>query len=98
LGLDFTAPFYGQDVLHLPPGVDHPVLLNHNHDVALLDKDRMDVLGLNRSVENYIYDKRGEQLLPAAGQPELTDLATAYFQTAFELFEHHEYVIHEPKN
>jgi phosphoglycerol transferase MdoB-like AlkP superfamily enzyme len=98
LGLDFTAPFYGQDVLHLPPGVDHPVLLNHNHDVALLDKDRMVVLGLNRSVESYIYDKRGEQLLPAAGQPELTDLATAYFQTAFELFEHHEYVIHEPKN
>lgn len=98
LGLDFTAPFYGQDVLHLPPGADHPVLLNHNHDVALLDKDRMVVLGLNRSVENYIYDKRREQLLPAAGQPELTDLATAYFQTAFELFEHHEYVIHEPKN
>lgn len=97
LGLGYTAPFYGQDVLHLPPGADHPVLLNHNHDVALLEKDRMVVLGLNRSIESYIYDQRREQLFPAEEQPDLTDLATAYFQTAFELFKDHGYVAHEPK-
>jgi phosphoglycerol transferase MdoB-like AlkP superfamily enzyme len=97
LGLGYTAPFYGQDVLHLPPGADHPILVNHNHDVALLDRGRLVVLGLNCSVESYAYDEKKHQLAPASPMPELTDLATAYFQTAFDLFEHHGYVLHDRK-
>ncbi len=97
LGLGYTAPFYGQDVLHLPPGADHPIPVNHNHDVALLDRGRLVVLGLNRSVESYAYNEKKHQLAPASPMTEVTDLATAYFQTAFDLFEHHGYVLHHRK-
>ncbi|MEZ4484640.1 MAG: hypothetical protein R2864_08595 [Syntrophotaleaceae bacterium] len=42
LGFGYTAPFYGQDVLGLRrPGREHPILFNHNHDVALLNEGRM---------------------------------------------------------
>lgn len=97
LGLGYTAPFYGQDVLHLPPGADHPILLNHNHDVALLDKGQMVVLGLNQSVDSYSYDAQQKLLIPAPPLAELTDLATAYYQTAFELFKRHGYTLRDEK-
>ena len=97
LGLGYTAPFYGQDVLHLPPGAKHPILLNHNHDVALLDKGQMVVLGLNQSVDSYDYDAQQKSLVKTPPLTELTDLATAYYQTAFELFKHHGYILHDGK-
>ncbi len=97
LGLGYTAPFYGQDVLHLAPGADHPILLNHNHDVALLDRGQMVVLGLNHSVDSYSYDAQQQLLAPAPPLGKLTDLATAYYQTAFELFKRHGYVLHDEK-
>jgi phosphoglycerol transferase MdoB-like AlkP superfamily enzyme len=97
LGMSYTAPFYGQDVLHLAPGADHPILLNHNHDVALLDQGQMVVLGLNHSVDSYNYDAQQKLLAPTPPLSELTDLATAYYQTAFELFKHHGYVLHDEK-
>lgn len=97
LGLGYTAPFYGQDVLDMPPGAEHPILLNHNHDVAMLDRGHMVVLGLNHSVQSYDYDEGQHRLAPAPPIAELTDLATAYFQTAFDLFEHHGYVLQNQK-
>jgi phosphoglycerol transferase MdoB-like AlkP superfamily enzyme len=91
LGLPYTSPFYGEDVLAARAGQSHPILLNHNHDVALLLADRLVVLGLNRRAETYRYDAAADRLEPLPEDQELTDLATAYYQTAFELFKEHRY-------
>jgi phosphoglycerol transferase MdoB-like AlkP superfamily enzyme len=91
LGLPYTAPFYGEDVLAARAGQFHPILLNHNHDVALLMADQMVVLGLNRRAETYRYDAAADRLEPLPEDRELTDLATAYYQTAFELFKEHRF-------
>jgi phosphoglycerol transferase MdoB-like AlkP superfamily enzyme len=90
LGFAYTAPFYGQDVVH-QPDPRHPILLNHNHDVALLSGDRLVVLGLNRQVDTFRCNPDTGNLSPATADPALVDLATAYYQTAFELFRDHRY-------
>jgi len=91
LGLPYSAPFYGQDVLH-DPDPRRPILLNHNHDVAMLVDDEMVLLGINRQAQSFSYDPARKELSPAADNPELLDLATAYYQTAFELFKTHRYL------
>jgi len=91
LGLPYAAPFYGEDVLHARAGQPHPILLNHNHDVALLQGDRLVVLGLNKSASSYRYDAAGDRLEALPEDRALTDLATAYYQTAFDLFKSHRY-------
>ncbi len=90
LGLPYTAPFYGEDVLANGTG-PHPILLNHNHDVGLLLGERLVVLGLNRSSETFRFDAGQNRLEEAAEDRALTDLATAYYQTAFDLFKNHKY-------
>jgi hypothetical protein len=90
LGLPYQAPFYGQDVLHAPAGQARPLLLNHDHDVGLLLGDHLAVLGLQRQIQTYRVGA-DDSLIPIAEDPQLTDLATAYFQTAFELFKNHQY-------
>ncbi len=90
LGLPYTAPFFGQNVLAegKGPGV---LLFNHNHDVAMYRDGKLVVLGLQRAVNTYKY-KLGESTFEkVAGDEQLTDLATAYFQTAFNLFEQRRY-------
>jgi phosphoglycerol transferase MdoB-like AlkP superfamily enzyme len=91
LGLPYTAPFYGENVLQTQAGQPRPILLNHNHDVALLLEDRLVVLGLNRRAETYRYDAAADRLDLLPENRELTELATAYYQSAFELFRSHRY-------
>jgi phosphoglycerol transferase MdoB-like AlkP superfamily enzyme len=91
LGLPYTAPFYGENVLRARAGKARPILLNHNHDVALLLDDRLVVLGLNKSAATFHYDAAADRLDPLPEDRELTDLATAYYQSAFELFKAHRY-------
>lgn len=85
LGFSYEAPFFGQDVLAkstLPP----ILLFNHNHDVALFQKDTLEVLGLLNEVNSYRY-RLGDSLLESIPEDKrLVDLATAYYQCAFELF------------
>lgn len=91
LGLPYTAPFYGENVLKARADKPRPIPLNHNHDVALLLDDRLVVLGLNKSAATYRYDAAADRLDPLPEDRELTDLATAYYQSAFELFKSHRY-------
>lgn len=90
LGLPYQAPFYGQDVLHIPADQPRPILLNHDHDVGLLLGDRLAVFGLQKEIHCYRVDAE-DKLTPIANAPTLSDLGTAYFQTAFELFQGREY-------
>lgn len=96
LGLAYEAPFYGQDVLHLPSDQPCPILLNHNHDVGLLLGDRLTVLGLQQKRHCYRVNV-DDSLTAIDNDPGLTDLATAYFQTAFELFQGRTYRLTAPK-
>jgi len=93
LGMPFSAPFYGQDVLHWPAGRERPILINHGRDVALLVGKKLAVLGLHKSVSVFDYDGRSHDMHRSAVDPALVDLATAYYQTAFDLFESHRYVL-----
>ncbi len=86
LGLPYTAPFYGTDVLHEPARAIRPILVNHDHDVGLLAGHQLVVLGLRQAAATYRLDEVGEPLQPVETDQDLTDLATAYYQTAFELF------------
>jgi phosphoglycerol transferase MdoB-like AlkP superfamily enzyme len=90
LGFPYIAPFYGQNVLN-PAGADHPLLLNHNHDVAYIDGDRMVVLSLQGATNFFRYNADTDGLEPAEEDSALADRATAYYQTAFDLFKSHCY-------
>jgi len=87
LGLDYTAPFYGIDVLNQQGDPQqHPLLLNHNHDVAMLVDDRMVVLGLHKTAALYRYDRKTNTQQKLADDRQLFDRATAIYQSAYELF------------
>ncbi len=90
LGLPYKAPFFGQNVFAENPE-SRVLLFNHNHDVALYTKGKLAVLGLNKSLHTYRYRLGGDTLDEIADDGNLTDLATAYYQTAFNLFTRREY-------
>lgn len=90
LGLPYTAPFFGQDVLNTPS--DHRIaFLSHNHDVAIYRDGELSILGLQKTVKNVTYDAANDTYKDAPLDPQLNDLAIAYYQTAFELFHAHKY-------
>lgn len=97
LGLAYEAPFFGQDVLHWQGGA-RSLLFNHNHNVALYRDGQLAILGLQGKSQCQDYarapgvaqrgrDRFTERPCPAA----LLDLATAYFQTGYQLFTEHQY-------
>ncbi|HXT19674.1 MAG TPA: LTA synthase family protein [Thermoanaerobaculia bacterium] len=88
LGLDYESRFFGRDVLRLPAGVGR-ALMTHNADVALLEGDRMAVLGLQGATNVYDCDLAAAQCerpdaSPAAGQ--VVDDAIAYYRGADLLY------------
>ena len=68
------------------------LLFNHNHDVALYQNGRLAVLGLRNDVHTYAYRLGDESMQETVQDKTLLDLATAYYQTAFNLFLHHQYI------
>jgi phosphoglycerol transferase MdoB-like AlkP superfamily enzyme len=94
LGRPYKSLFFGRDLLHDPPDTFH-ALLNHNRDIGLYARDRMVVLGLQKTVEFYAGDPHvvNLELLP---QPSPDDLelekdAEAIFQVADELYMNRRY-------
>lgn len=85
LGLPYTAPFFGVDVLKHPDAA-RVAVFNHNHDYALMRDDRLVVLGLNRSESFVKYDRDRDSYAAQTRDDESQRLAIAYYQTAFELF------------
>jgi len=90
LGIPYTAPFFGQNVL-APDLGKRIALFNHNHDVALYRDGKIVVLGLQKKSTTYLYDKASNTFTLAERDPELEALAVAYYQTAFEQFRAHTY-------
>lgn len=92
LGLPYSAPFYGVDVLDPATQVSRPVLLSHNHNVAIYQDERLSVLGLQQQITSYNYRDKATTKLEEIDQP-MADLATAYLQTAYELYRDKKYLI-----
>jgi phosphoglycerol transferase MdoB-like AlkP superfamily enzyme len=90
LGLEYTAPFYGQDMLN-GKDLERPVLVSHNHDVALMHGDKVVVLGLGKSAKTYRRDEKSDELTAQPNDQEMINLAIAYYQTAFEEFQGKKY-------
>lgn len=98
LGLAYQAPFFGQDVLKWPQDQPRTLLFNHNHDVAALRGNSLCILGLRKSVRCERYERlpgapseQTTRFTPAPDDPALIELATAYYQTAYEQFTQRRY-------
>ncbi|MBV6425293.1 MAG: Phosphoglycerol transferase I [Steroidobacteraceae bacterium] len=91
LGLPYSAPFFGEDVLHTP-AKDRVAFFSHNHDVAIYRDGELAILGLRKSVENVDYDAATDSYRPAPADRAFNALAIAYYQTAYEMFRKHSYV------
>jgi phosphoglycerol transferase MdoB-like AlkP superfamily enzyme len=90
LGIGYTAPFFGQDVLNAPSA--SPIaLFNHNQDVALYRDGRMVVLGLQKRSTTYAYDRARNEFKVLPTDRALEDLTIAYYQTAAELYARKKY-------
>jgi phosphoglycerol transferase MdoB-like AlkP superfamily enzyme len=85
LGMPYRASFFGQDVRRADPA-KRIAVFNHNHDVAILRDDHMAVLGMNRKVGFYHYDRPTETYTKIPRDEGLEALGIAWFQTASELF------------
>ncbi|MBI2383796.1 MAG: LTA synthase family protein [Gammaproteobacteria bacterium] len=97
LGLPYQAPFFGQDVLHWAGG-PRTLLFNHNHSVALFRDGHLAILDLQRKLSCERYEREagsarrdGDRFIPEGCDPDLVALATAYYQTGYELFTQHAY-------
>lgn len=91
LGFEYTAPFYGRDILHSSTSQSQPILLNHNHNVALLDGNDLLVLGLNQDKKQYRYDPLTDRQVSVPVDERILFRSIAYYQTAFDLFRSHRY-------
>ncbi len=87
LGRPYDSCFYGRDLLKPH---NNFVVLNHNRDVGMYRDKHLAILNLNKTVEFFHGDPRGEdmQLSPTgdAQDAELEKDAIALFQTADELY------------
>ena len=91
LGLPYDAPFFGQDVLTLPPDAQRVAYFSHNHDIAVLRGERLAVLGLHGTRRTVSWDPQHQSYSPTADDPELEQLGIAVFETAYEQFHAHTY-------
>ena len=94
LGRPYESLFFGRDLLQGDPAHER-VLINHNRSIGLWAKERMIVLGLQRSVEYYQGDPKKVEVhtLANPGQPEfeLEQDCAALFQVADDLYMNRRY-------
>ena len=87
LGGEYRTVSFGRNALAIDPR-DGRALMQHNHDVALLDAaGRLTVLGADRAAAEYRMDPASFALAPAPSPDacRVADVA-AFFQTADELY------------
>jgi len=89
LGLEYEAPFFGQDVLHTRG--PRTLLFNHNYQIAVYSGNELAILDLQQDADSYLYDKSADRFTHLQPNEENIDLAVAYYQTAFQMFRQHRY-------
>ena len=89
LGINYSAPFYGVDVLKDSIPASRPVMFSHNHNIAWYEKEKLTVLGLQKEVRTFNY--RQGKTTDAPTDEEAGKLLAAHLQTAYELFKSRQY-------
>ncbi len=89
LGLEYSAPFYGVDVLNDRIPASRPVMFSHNHNIAWYEDEKLTVLGLQKQVKTFVY--KDGKTTEIARDDVAGDLLAAHLQTAYELFKAHRY-------
>jgi phosphoglycerol transferase MdoB-like AlkP superfamily enzyme len=87
LGGSYRSVFYGRDALTIPPSQGY-ALMQHNHDLALLDaNDRMCVLGGQKAANQFILNRDDFSLKDIGPpDPDLLQDTIAFFQSAYRLY------------
>jgi len=96
IGRPYDTMFFGRDLLKEQPG-DGRVFINHNRDIGIMERERMVVLGMQKTVEYYSGDPKVANMEPL-GAPAKSDLeietnAVAVYQVADDLYMHERYRI-----
>jgi phosphoglycerol transferase MdoB-like AlkP superfamily enzyme len=95
-GVDYSAPFFGRDVLGLPAEGGR-AFVNHNRSIGLMTDHIMVVLGLHGSFRYYWRpDRKANQFGDAQPSPEVLETARdaqAAFQIANQVYRDRQYVI-----
>jgi phosphoglycerol transferase MdoB-like AlkP superfamily enzyme len=90
-GIDFTAPFFGQDLLREPAEGPGRAYLIHNRDIGELTDTILVVLGIQRTTTGYRRANRGSDTFELARREPpaetLSHAAAAVFQSASGLIE-----------
>jgi phosphoglycerol transferase MdoB-like AlkP superfamily enzyme len=96
LGRPYDSMFYGRDLLKPHHNF---VIVNHNRDIGMYRDQHLAVLNLQKGVEFFHGDPKGEEMktavTPDAQDLELEKDATALFQTADDLYMGRRYHIDE---
>lgn len=85
LHMSYDSVFFGRDVLLGDDGRPY-ALLSHNRDVALYRDQSLVVLGIQRAVAAYRYNKIGNDQHLAERDPEDIRDAASLYQTAYDLY------------
>jgi arylsulfatase A-like enzyme len=90
LGLEYEAPFFGSNVLACEL-CERIALFSHNHDVAVYRDGELEVLGLGKTEHTLAYNREKDRYTSLAPDRQLSDLAVAIYQTAYEQFQARKY-------
>lgn len=90
LNVSYDSVFFGRDVLH-DDGDRRYALLSHNRDVALYHDQSLVVLGIQRAVGTYHYDKISNEQQPIRHDADNVRDAASLFQTAYNLYRDGQY-------
>jgi phosphoglycerol transferase MdoB-like AlkP superfamily enzyme len=96
LGIDYASRFFGRDLFHSDPAAGR-AFLTHNSTIALLEGDRLAVLGLRHTQRLYRVGWGRDALEPlpesSAADRDLMADAVAFYQTADELYRSGRYTL-----
>ena len=96
IGRPYDTMFFGRNLLKEQP-TEGRVFINHNRDIGIMEKQRLVVLGLQKTEEFYSGDPKVAEMEPLAkptvADAEIKTNAIAVYQVADDLYMHDRYRI-----
>jgi phosphoglycerol transferase MdoB-like AlkP superfamily enzyme len=96
IGRPYDTMFFGRDLLKEQP-TEGRVFINHNRDIGIMEKQRLVVLGLQKTEEYYSGDPKVANMEPlttlTSSDQEIKTNAIAVYQVADDLYMHDRYRI-----
>ena len=87
-GIDYTAPFFGEDLLRRPSGPGR-AFLQHNRDIAIMDDASVVALGLQKRIDRYHRSgPGGTALIPLPTADTSLDALQALGVSTYQMADH----------